>query len=621
MTALALVPLAPFVAALVIAALGNHLPARGGWLAVLGTSMAAIALPFFSGQSIDAGIEWFTLGPWHLTLSLHLDSLSWSLAMLVAWVALAVNVYAVRYMQPEAGRVRFHAWMAFFTASMLTVVLAGSLLLLFIAWEGVGVASYVLIAQRHEESEAQRAALKAFLMTRLGDFGLLLGWLMTLHFTGTTRIATLLAATQSGSLPQGAPLLLAMLFLAAAIGKSAQLPLTAWLPDAMAGPTPVSALIHSATMVAAGVYLVTRLFPLFAAAPPALEVVLWIGGITAVLAALAATAQADLKRILAWSTVSQLGEMFIALGLGAPIAATFHLITHAVFKACLFLAAGVVERAAGSHELGQLGGLYRRLPWTTAAFVAAALALAGLPPFSGYWSEERILVAAATHAGWWAIVLLVLIALAGVYIGRAAMATFGPWRQAQHPEPSRRRWIMLAPTVALAIAALVLGWVIDQPVADVLPFGETSSAMGWWWTFGAIVASVVGLAFGAGRALRGPAPALEAWPGALGAGVHRLADATVHAALSISAGACAIERGFDRIARGAATAAWAMARGVRIGEDRGVWIGNDRFAMALGAAGARLRPLESGKVFWYSAGVFGWTLLAGLTIALVVWWL
>ncbi|HET8554675.1 MAG TPA: NADH-quinone oxidoreductase subunit L [Rhodanobacteraceae bacterium] len=621
MTALALVPLAPFVAALAIAAFGKRLPARGGWLAVLGILIATIALPFFFDQRINVGIEWFTLGHWHFGLSLHLDGLSWALAMLVAWVALAVNVYAVRYMRPEAGRVRFHAWMTFFVASMLTLILAGSLLLLFIAWEGVGVASYALIAQRHEESEAQRAALKAFLMTRLGDFGLLLGWLMTLHFTGTTDIATLLNAAQSGSLPQGVPLLLAMLFLAAAIGKSAQLPLTAWLPDAMAGPTPVSALIHSATMVAAGVYLVTRLFPLFAAAPPALEVVLWIGGVTAVLAALAATAQADLKRILAWSTVSQLGEMFIALGLGAPIAATFHLITHAAFKACLFLGAGAVERATGSHELGQLGGLYRRLPWITAAFVAAALSLAGLPPFSGYWSEERILAAAAaTHAGW-AIVLLVLIALAGVYIGRATMATFGPWRQAPRQNRSYKPWIMLAPTLALAIAALALGGLVHQPIGRLLPFAESPPIADGWWKTGAIIAGVVGLAFGVWRTLRGPVPALGKWPGVLGAGVHRLADATAHAALSISTALCALERGFDRLAQRVVAAAWAMAQGTRIGEDRGLWVVNDGFAEMLGAAGERLRPLESGKVFWYSAGVFGWTLLAGIAITLVVWWL
>jgi NADH-quinone oxidoreductase subunit L len=620
-TALALVPLAPFVAALLIAALGHCLPARGGWLAVLGTLIAAIALPFLFGQRIDVSIEWFTLGPWHFGLSLHLDGLSWSLATLVAWVALAVNVYAVRYMQPEGGRARFHAWMAFFAASMLTLVLAGSLLLLFVAWEGVGVASYVLIAQRHDESEAQRAALKALLMTRFGDFGLLLGWLMALHFTGTTDIATLLNAAQSGSLPQGVPLLLAMLFLAAAIGKSAQLPLTAWLPDAMAGPTPVSALIHSATMVAAGVYLVVRLFPLFAAAPPALDVVLWIGGITAVLAALAATAQSDLKRILAWSTVSQLGEMFIALGLGAPIAATFHLITHAAFKACLFLGAGVVERAAGSHELTQLGGLYRRLPWATAAFVAAALALAGLPPFSGYWSEEHILAAAiATHVGW-AIVLVVLIGLAGVYVGRAATATFGPWREAPRTDSSSRPWIMLAPTLALAIAALALGWLIDRPVTGVLPFGELPPVTDGWWTAGAIIASVTGLAFGAWRALRGPAPALGDWSSVLGATVHRLADVTVQAALSISAALCALDRGFDGLARSAVGAAWSTAQGARIGEDCGLWVGNDRFAWALSAVGARLRPLESGKVFLYSAGVFAWTLLAGVAITVIMWWL
>ena len=621
MTALALVPLAPFVAALLIAALGNRLPARGGWLAVLGTLIAAIALPFFYGTKLDARIEWFALGPWHFTLSLHLDGLSWWLATLVAWVALAVNIYAVRYMQTEDGRARFHAWMAFFVASMLTLVLAGSLLLLFLAWEGVGLASFALIAQRHEESEARRAALKALLITRFGDFGLLLGWLLALHFTGTTEIANLLGAVQSGRLPQGAPLLLAMLFLAAAIGKSAQLPLTAWLPDAMAGPTPVSALIHSATMVAAGVYLVTRLIPLFAAAPPALEVVLWIGGITAVFAALAATAQADLKRILAWSTVSQLGEMFIALGLGAPIAATFHLTTHAAFKACLFLGAGVIERAAGSHELSQLGGLYRRLPWTAAAFIAAALALAGLPPFSGYWSEERILEAAvAAHTGW-AIVLLALIALAGIYIGRATMAAFGPWREMRNDDASRRPWIMLVPTLALAITALALGWSLKGPVNHVLPFAESPTAFDWWWTAGAIVASVAGLAFGTWRARRGPVPAFGDWAGVLGTSVQRIADAAARTGISLGAASRMLEHAFDRFAQAVVAAAWSLAQDARTAEDRGFWVGNDRMACALSAAGARLRPLESGKVFLYTAGVFGWTLVAGIVITLIVWWI
>ncbi|HET6906952.1 MAG TPA: NADH-quinone oxidoreductase subunit L [Rhodanobacteraceae bacterium] len=621
MTALALVPLAPFVAALLILAFGNRLPARGGWLAVLGTLIAAIALPFFHDAKIDAGIEWFTLGPWHFTLSLHLDRLSWWVATVVAWVTLAVNFYAVRYMQTENGRVRFHAWMAFFAASMLTLVLAGSLLLLFLAWEGVSLASFALIAQRHEESDARRAALKALLMTRFGDFGLLLGWLLALHFIGTTDIAALLGAVHAGRLPQGVPLLLAMLFLAAAVGKSAQLPLTAWLPDAMAGPTPVSALIHSATMVAAGVYLVTRLFPLFAAAPPALDVVLWIGGITAVFAALAATAQADLKRILAWSTVSQLGEMFIALGLRAPIAATFHLTTHAVFKACLFLGAGVVERATNSHELDRLGGLYRRLPWATAAFIAAALALSGLPPFSGYWSEERILEAAvAAHTGW-AIVLLVLIALAGIYIGRAAMATFGPWREMRNDDASRKPWIMLVPTLALAIAALALGGSLKNPVSHVLLFAESSAPPAWWWQAGAIVASVAGLAFGAWRTRRGPVPAFGGWAGVLGTSVQRIADAAARTGDSLGAASRTLEHVLDRLAQAVVAAAWSLARGARTAEDRGLSVGNDRLAWALGAAGARLRPLESGKVFLYTAGVFGWTLLAGIVITLIVWWI
>jgi NADH-quinone oxidoreductase subunit L len=619
MTALAIVPLAPLAATGVIAAFGRKLPARGGWLTVVGTLVAAVALPFFYGAPIDAGIDWFSVGAWHFTLSLHLDGLGWWMATLVAWVSLAVNVYAVRYIEPEEGRARFHAWMAFFVASMLTLVLAGSLLLLFLAWEAVGLASFALIAQRNHEPEARRAALKALLMTRLGDFGLLLGWLLALHLTGTTNIAALLSAAQAGGLPGWAPLLLAMLFLAAAIGKSAQLPMTAWLPDAMLGPTPVSALIHSATMVAAGVYLVLRLFPLFQVAPHALDVVLWIGGVTAVFAAIAATAQADLKRVLAWSTVSQLGEMFLAIGLAAPIAASLHLTTHAAFKACLFLGAGIVERATGSHELKELGGLYRRLPWTTVAFTIAAFALAGLPPFAGYWSEEKILEAAVAKQAGWGIVLLILIALAGVYIGRATMTTFGSRREAAQGGAPQRLWIMRLPMLALAAAAAGLGWVVEQPVTGLLPWPEPARASEWWWTAGAIAASIAGLGFGAWRVRREPLPAFGAWAGTLSESVHWLADGAAGAARAAGAASNMLERGFDRAAYGAAQAASMLAVAVRIGEDRGVWIANDRFAWSLGEAGSRLRRLESGKVFLYSAGVFGWTMLASVTIALVVW--
>lgn len=643
MTALAVVPLAPLVAAALIAVFGRRLPACGGWIGVLGTLIAAVALLSFHGATGSVGIEWFGVGPWHFTLSLRLDGLGGWLATLVAWVSLAVNVYAVRYAADEDGRARFHAWMAFFVGSMLTLLLAGSLLLLFLAWEGVGLASFALIAQRRREPEARRAALQALLMTRIGDFGLLLGWLLTLHLVGTTDIATLLDAVEAAQLPAWAPFTLAMLFLAAALGKSAQLPFTAWLPQAMVGPTPVSALIHSATMVAAGVYLVLRLFPLFEAAPPALDVVLWVGGVTAVLAALAATAQADLKRVLAWSTVSQLGEMFMAIGAAAPIAATLHLTTHAAFKACLFLGAGIAEKAAGSHELARLGGLYRRLPWTAAAFAVAACALAGVPPFAGYWSEEGILAALEEKQTGWAIVLLGVIALAGVYIARAAIGTFGPWREAERLEGPKPSWLMQLPMLALAGAAATLG-VLIGPAARVLPWPESVPASEWGWTAAAIAASVAGLSVGVWRIRRQPVPALGAWASALSqalqtsavavAGAVRRAGricavlegridgaavAAVEAMRSTGRTCAAIEDGVDRLARASARATLSLAAVVRHGEDDGFWVGNDRFARALDAAGASTTRLESGKIFLYSAGVFAWALFAAIGVALFAW--
>lgn len=349
MSLLLLVPLAPLLTALVLLGWGPKLAGRGAWLSVLAAAASLGSLLFLSGQAPGFSTVWLETGGLSLTLGLSLTPLSWLVALLVAGAGVLVTFYAAGYIADEPDRARFDTALSFFIGAMLTLVLSNSLLLLFVAWEAVGLASYLLIGFWYDRGDARRAALKAFLMTRLGDLGLLLGWVWVLLRLGTTDIDGFLGAVAQGTFPAVELTPVALLFLLGAIGKSAQLPLTAWLPDAMAGPTPVSALIHSATMVAAGVYLLVRLFPLFEAAPGVLAVIFWVGALTALFAALVATTQTDLKRVLAWSTVSQLGEMVLVLGLGGAYAATFHLATHAAFKATLFLAAGAVGH--GSRNL------------------------------------------------------------------------------------------------------------------------------------------------------------------------------------------------------------------------------------------------------------------------------
>ena len=407
MTALLLaVPFVPLLAALVIPVLGKRLPS--GWVSAGATGVSLALLLALFGSSPKVTATWLGIGPYTLTVGLSLDSLSYLLALLVVGVGFLVGVYAVGYMADEGGKPRFYSTLSFFIGAMLTLVLSNSLLLLFAAWESVGLASYLLIGFWYTQRDAKEAARKAFLMTRLGDLGLLLGWLLLLLAVGTTDIQSVLGAVGT-ALPVGTATLAASLLLLGALGKSAQLPLTAWLPDAMAGPTPVSALIHSATMVAAGVYLLLRLFPLYEAAPGVLTAVLWLGALTALFAALVATVQTDLKRVLAWSTVSQLGEMFFALGLGGAFAAAFHLTAQALFKSVLFLTAGAVGHIVGGYDLRKMGGLWRQLPLTAGVFTAAGLTLAGVPPLSAFWSEEAILTRAASVSPFAGAFFLLLI--------------------------------------------------------------------------------------------------------------------------------------------------------------------------------------------------------------------
>ncbi|MFL6130290.1 MAG: NADH-quinone oxidoreductase subunit L [Mycobacteriales bacterium] len=458
------------------------------------------------------------------------DGLAGVVALMVATVALLVQVYSVEYLRDDTRYPAYAAEVSLFTAAMLAVVLSADLLALLVGWEVMGLCSYLLIGHYRDLPQAPAAALKAFLVTRVGDVGFLLGILLLGVSAGSFRIPAVLAAVPD--LSSGTLTTATLLLLLGVAGKSAQFPLHTWLPDAMAGPTPISALIHAATMVAAGVYLVLRLYPAFEAAPATLAVLGVVAAITMPLGALAALGQDDLKRVLAWSTVSQLAYMLAALTVGGIAAGAFHLLSHAAFKAGLFLCAGAVLHATGAVLMSRLGGLRRAMPVTYAAFLLGGLALVGVPPLSGGLSKDavvEVLWEAGTGpgptpvAGWVAVLLLVsalgTIVLTAAYVTRAVLRVFhGEPRSdtAAHEPGPVMRW----PVVLLAVATVVVGlvglrsdwlprWVgqPDQPVSPHLTTTLVALALA------AVGAGAVGAAWRAAPAedpLRVPAGAAAA---------------------------------------------------------------------------------------------------------------
>ena len=396
-------------------------------------------------------LPWLDLGGLRVTLGVWLTPQSALLAVTVAAVALAVQVYSVGYLADDDRYAPYAAQISVFTGAMMLVVVAGDLIPLLVGWEVMGVCSYLLIAHDRRLPEAPRAAVKAFLVTRVGDVGFLLGVAILGVQAKSFVIADVLAFHYDPATVTVAGLLL----LAGVAGKSAQFPLHTWLPDAMAGPTPISALIHAATMVAAGGYVLVRLYPLLSQSTTVLTVLGVMAAVTILLGALAAAVQVDIKRVLAWSTVSQLGYLTGAVAVGAPAAAMFHLLTHAAFKALLFLAGGVVIHATGRNTM--TGGLARAMPLTCGAFVIGVGALAGLPPLAGFWSKDAALAAAAhSHAGvavvvWPAMLLGVL--LTAWYGARLLLLTFAGPARAGH----EAGWSMRAPVLLLSVPAALLG--------------------------------------------------------------------------------------------------------------------------------------------------------------------
>ncbi|MFB7631709.1 NADH-quinone oxidoreductase subunit L [Streptomyces sp. NPDC056149] len=492
-TTAVLVPLLPFLGAVAGLLVGRRSPGFVRPLAVLPTLAAAVltvavAVGQGGGPATDVATRLTPTGSLPIDLALHIDGFAALIAVLVGTVATCVQIYSTAYLRDDPRYPSYAALVSLFTSAMLLVVYTGDLMLLLVGWEVMGICSYFLVGHYWETEAARTASLKAFLVTKLGDVPFLFGIFALAADTGTFRITGILGHIARDGLHH--PTLIALLLLAGVAGKSAQFPLHTWLPDAMAGPTPVSALIHAATMVAAGVYVVARLLPAFAASAAALIVLAVLAAVTMVGSALAALAQDDIKRVLAYSTVGQLGYMTGALAVGDRGAAVFHLLSHGAFKALLFLGAGVVIHAAGTNSLSamsRMSGLARRIPDAAWTLGVALLALAAIPPFAGFFSKEAVL-GAAEHAatghatgipgaaGWTVLLSGLLTALlTAAYATRLWLLTFhgtGPEvpdrpraldsdRAGKTPSPQPRAmtgvlWVLFIPTVGLGLATPLL---------------------------------------------------------------------------------------------------------------------------------------------------------------------
>jgi NADH-quinone oxidoreductase subunit L len=469
-----LVPALPLAGAVILMVAGKPLRRIAGGLASLLVGAAFVVSVTVLIDLLGGGPEertltvkvfdWISVGSFEAPVELRVDPLSMVMALTVTGVGFLIHVYSIDYMHGDPRYPRYFAYLNLFVAAMLTLVLANNLVLLYVGWEGVGLCSYLLIAFWFERRAAADAGKKAFIVTRIGDTAMLIGIFLAFSTTGSVRFDEVFGG--AGSIASGTATAIALLLFAGAVGKSAQVPLHVWLPDAMEGPTPVSALIHAATMVTAGVYLVVRAHAIFEASEIALGVVAVIGVVTALYAGLSAIGQDDLKRVLAYSTISQLGYMFLAAGVGAYAVAIFHLVAHAFFKALLFLAAGSVMHATdGGVEVTRLGGLRRRMPVTAVSFAVGGLALAGIPLFAGFFSKDQILAATyeAGRTGLW-IAGLVAAFITAIYVTRAYVLTFeGRPRSDLHPHESP---LLMTVPMGLLGAGAVLGGLLGVSLQD-----------------------------------------------------------------------------------------------------------------------------------------------------------
>ncbi|PFO08049.1 NADH-quinone oxidoreductase subunit L [Bacillus sp. AFS076308] len=460
-----LIPLFPLLSFLILLLFGKRLKEASAYVGILFTLASLIysilvLFERFSEPTYGTNFEWLTIGDLHLTAGFEVNQLNALMLVIVSLVSFLVHTYSKGYMHGDERFHVFYAYLGLFTFAMLGLVISPNLLQTYIFWELVGVGSFLLIGFYFYKEEAKAAAKKAFIMTRIGDVGLFIGMILLFWETKSFEYSVIFHSVETGAIPTSMITLIAILIFIGAVGKSGQFPLHTWLPDAMEGPTPVSALIHAATMVAAGVYLVAALFPLFSASKTALLTIAVIGAFTAIFAASIGLVQTDIKRVLAYSTVSQLGYMMLALGSAGYVAGVFHLMTHAFFKALLFLAAGSVIHAVHTQNIEEMGGLWKKLKLTGPLFLIGTLAISGVPLLSGFFSKDEIL-AAAWEGGHPILFLLALIAafMTAFYMFRLFFLVFtGEARGNQqhvHESPSN----MTLPMVILGVLAVIAGYV------------------------------------------------------------------------------------------------------------------------------------------------------------------
>jgi NADH-quinone oxidoreductase subunit L len=492
-----LVPALPLSGAVINLFLGRRLSRSAG---ILGSLFIAAAFALSVGVLIDLVslsasdrvrlvrvFDWISVARLHVPVELRVDPLSVTMLLVITGIGTVIHVYSIGYMEGDPRFGRFFAYMNLFAFFMLVLVLAENFLVLYVGWEGVGLCSYLLIGFWYERVPAANAAKKAFITTRIGDTFFLIGVVLIFLRLGSLNFSQVLTDQVASKQPEGVFTVIALLLLGGAIGKSAQMPLHVWLPDAMEGPTPVSALIHAATMVTAGVYLIARAHVFFEISHVAPTVVLIVGLVTAIYAATSALGQDDIKRVLAYSTISQLGFMFFALGLHEYSAAIFLLVTHAFYKALMFLSAGsVMHGLDGEMDMTRMGGLRRFMPITSAMFIIGALAISGVPPFAGFFAKDQIVAAAnqTEHTVAWILILLAAF-LSTLYITRLVFLTFfGEYRGDGHPHESPP--VMTVPLGILAIGAVFGGILSLNAITGRLPSFLTP-------VFGQVVEPVKGL--------------------------------------------------------------------------------------------------------------------------------
>lgn len=474
MNTLFLILLSPFFGFLFSGLVGKYLSEKiTGWISSLSILVSFVfSLQIFmslgAGQTAfeSSAFTFLSVGDLFVDFAIQADRLTSIMMLVITGIGFLIHIYSISYMHGDAGFYKFFAYLNLFVFNMLILVMGSNFLMLFFGWEGVGLCSYLLIGFWYRNAEYGKAARKAFIMNRIGDLGLLVGLFLVIANCKSLNYADVFAAAQSGALSTGLVTAICISFFVGAMGKSAQIPLYTWLPDAMAGPTPVSALIHAATMVTAGVYLVVRCNILFEMAPVAQQLILWVGLATSILAALIGLKQNDIKKVLAYSTVSQLGIMFIALGVGAYSAAMFHLVTHAFFKALLFLGSGsVIHGMGGEQDIRKMGGLKAAMPITYFTFLIGTLAISGMPFFSGFFSKDEILAMVFTEQPlvWFLAVCSALIT--GIYMFRVFMVTFlGSFRGTEDQKKHLHESPVLItfPLIVLALLS-VAGGLLNLP--------------------------------------------------------------------------------------------------------------------------------------------------------------